>query len=72
MAGNQDSKAKVKLVSVSAAGAIFVVAFASGIIEIRDCEGEDPERVRASIAVRPDVASTLAAALNEAAALASG
>lgn len=66
MAGNQGSEAQVKLVSVSAAGAIFVVAFADGIIEIRDCEGEDPERVRASIAVRPDVAGALAAALNEA------
>jgi hypothetical protein len=66
MSEASSGKARVKLVATYEGGALFVAAFDNGLIEIRDCEREDPSAVRASVNVLPKHAEALAAALREA------
>ena len=65
-------QARVKLVATYEGGALFVAAFANGLIEIRDCYREDPTAVRGSVTLLPQHADVLIEALREARTIGTG
>ena len=69
MAERSFDQARVKLVASWEGGALFVAAFGDRLIEIRDCQHEDPNAVRASVTVHADHAEALIEALHEARAI---